>query len=131
MTTIAEGTGSFGDMDGDGDSEAAAVVWSGSDAEFREILVEAIDALVTDVTFDEVWLDVVNDPLNLVKSINPEKYTDVPSGEEVDFRIEFYGSVAAEEGDETYPVAFELKGLVIDKEVALDRFVVYVLVPGA
>jgi hypothetical protein len=131
MTTIAEGTGSFGDMDGDGDSEAAAVVWSGSDAEFREILVEAIDALVTDVTFDEVWLDVVNDPLNLVKSINPEKYTNVPSGEEVDFRIEFYGSVAAEEGDETYPVAFELKGLVIDKEVALDRFVVYVLVPGA
>ncbi len=130
MVQIAEGTGSYGDMDGDGTTEPAAVVWSGSSSDFRQIVVEAIDGLVTDVTFDEVWLEVLSDPNNLVDSITPEMYRNVPSGEVLDFRVEFHGAVAAEEGDQTFPIDFELNATVIDKEVTLDRFTAYVLVPG-
>lgn len=130
MEAIAAGTGSYGDMDGDGTTEPAAVVWSGSSADFRETVVEAIDGLVADVVFDRVWLEVVDDPEGLVRSITPPEYTDVPSGETLDFQIDFQGVVAAEEGDQTFPIDFELNAQVIDKEVTLDRFTAYVLVPG-
>jgi hypothetical protein len=131
MEVIAAGTGSYGDMDGDGTTEPAAVTWSGRSDDFRDIVVEAIDGLVTDVVFDVVWLEVKNDTEGLVRTITPSEYTNVPSGQVLDFTIEFEGVVAAEEGDQTFPIDFELNAQVIDKEVTLDRFTAYVLVPGS
>ncbi len=130
MVEIADGTASYGDMDGDGREEAAAVTWSGGSADFQEIIVEAIDGLVSGGIFDRIWLEVEGSDWGLVESISPEEYTNVPSGDETDFSIEFTGAIASEGTDETYPIRFVLKGQVGVKVLTLDRFTVYVLVPG-
>ena len=81
--------------------------------------------------FDRIWLEVEGTDWGLVVSITPEEYTNVPSGDETDFQVLFDGAVASEESDETYPIRFALMGQVGTKVLTLDRFTVYVLVPGA
>ena len=128
MTALAAGTGSEGDMDGDGTTEPAVITWSGSSSDFREAIVDAVEGLVQEGHFDEVRLIVADDPYSLVKEIDPEAYYDVDSGTEVNFTVTFYGTIAAEETDQTYPVTFQL---VADGDIILDTLTVYVLVPGA
>ena len=131
LVTLAASTGSFGDMDGDGREEEAAVIWGGASADFQEIIVDAIDGLVSGGMFDRIWLEVEGTDWGLVVSISPEEYTNVPSGDATDFEVLFDGAVASEESDETYPIRFALMGQVGTKVLTLDRFTVYVLVPGA
>lgn len=131
LVTLAASTDSFGDMDGDGREEEAAVIWGGSSSDFQEIIVDAIDGLVSGGMFDRIWLEVEGTDWGLVVSISPEEYTNVPSGDETDFQVLFDGAVASEESDETYPIRFALMGQVGTKVLTLDRFTVYVLVPGA
>lgn len=128
LVDVAESTGSFGDMDGDGSTEAAAVTWNGSSSDFREAVVDAVNGLVQDAHFDKVQLVVVDDPYNMVESIDPEAYYDVDSGEKVTFTVTFVGTVSSEETDQTYPVTFNL---VADDEIILETTTVFIFVPGA
>jgi len=128
MEALAAGTGSEGDMDGDGTTEPAVISWSGSSSDFREAIVDAVEGLVEEGHFDEVRLIVADDPYGLVDEIDPEAYYDVDSGTEVTFTVTFHGTIAAEETDQTYPVSFQL---VADGDIILDTLTVYVLVPGA
>jgi hypothetical protein len=130
MTEIAELTGSYGDMDGDGLTEPAVISWTGTSGDFRAALIDAIQALVGEGEFDEVRLEVDGDDYGLVESITPEAYYNVESGEEVHFDIDFYGAVPSEASDQTVPIHFELLGFVDEEELILDQFYVYVLVPG-
>jgi len=129
MEDVAEATGSWGDFDGDGDEELAVLQWSSGS--LSESVADAIESIVDAAIFDEVWLEVEGDDHGLVESIDPERYTDVPSGEEMPFHIEFTGAVPSEANDRTYAIIFVLKGRVGDVELVLDRFTVHVLVPGA
>lgn len=128
MVDLANATGSTGDMDGDGSSEPAVVTWTGSSADFREAVVDAVEGLVGEGHFDEVRLVVTSDEFGMVESITPEYYTDVDAGDNVSFSIEFYGGIAEGETEQTVPVEFEL---VADGEIILDSFTVHVLVPAA
>jgi hypothetical protein len=130
MTEIAELTGSYGDMDGDGLTEPAVISWTGTSGDFRAALIDAIQGLVGEGEFDEVRLEVDGEDYGLVESITPEAYYNVESGEEVHFDIDFFGAVPSEESDQTVPIHFELLGFVDDEELILDQFYVYVLVPG-
>lgn len=129
MENIAEGTNSYGDFDGDGRDELAVLSWSTGD--LTTSVADAIEGIVEAVVFDEVTLRVEGDDGGFVAAINPERYTDVPSGDEMPFEIEFEGAVPAEPNDRTYPIDFVLEGRVGDIELVLDRFTIYVLVPGA
>lgn len=131
LRTLAASTDSYGDMDGDGREEEAAVVWGGSSADFQEVIVDAIDGLVSGGMFDRIWLEVEGTDWGLVASISPDEYLNVPSGEATDFEVQFNGAVASEGTDETYPIRFALMGQVGTKVLTLDRFTVYVLVPGS
>ena len=129
MEDVASATGSWGDFDGDGDDELAVLQWSSGS--LSESVADAIESIVDATIFDEVWLEVEGEDYDLVESIEPERYTDVPSGEEMPFHIEFDGAVASEANDRTYGISFVLMGKVGDVELVLDRFTVHVLVPGA
>ena len=128
MVELANATGSTGDMDGDGASEPAVIIWSGNSSDFRDSIVDAVEGLVGDAHFEEVRLDVVSDEYGLVEEIEPEVYTDVDAGDVVDFTITFKGQVASEETEVTIPVGFEL---IADSEIILDQFTVHVLVPAS
>ncbi len=131
MRAIAAGTGSFGDMDGDGISEEAVIRWSGTSAEFRNAVVRAVEGLVGEGTFAEVRLEVVGDDYGMIRSITPESYSDVESGENVDFHIDLRGEVASGPSDQTVTIELLLIGTLLNgDEVTLDRILLYVLVPG-
>jgi len=129
MTEIAAATGTYADFDGDGDDDPGVLLWNSGD--LTESIATAIEDTVDSAVFDEVRLYPVYDSNNFVSSITPEKYEDVPSGQEMPFHIEFEGVVPSEPSDRTYPIEFALEGKVNDVELILDRFVVHVLVPGA
>ncbi len=128
MESIASATSSWGDFDGDGRDELAVLTFSSGSLASK--VADAIESIVEAAIFDEVTLRVEGDDYGLVESITPESYTNVPSGEEMPFHIEFAGVVAAEPSDRTYPINFVLEGRVGDVELTLDRLTVHVLVPG-
>lgn len=131
MQAIASGTGSFGDMDGDGSTEEAVIRWNGSSAEFRDAVVRAVEGLVGEGTFAEVRLEVEVDEFNMVRDISPDKIENVESGEDVDFELDLRGEVAAGPNDNTVTIELLLVGVLMNgAEVTLDRLQVYVVVPG-
>ena len=129
MEAVAAATGTYADFDGDGIDEPAVLQWNSG--ELTELVADAIEATVDSAVFDEVRLFAVYDPNRLVASIRPEKYENVPSGEEMPFTIEFDGAVESEASDRTYAIEFALQGTIGEVQLILDRFVVHVLVPGA
>ena len=128
MLAIADATGTYADFDGDGDDDPGVLEWNSGD--LTESIADAIEDTVDSAVFDEVRLYPVFDSNGFVSAITPEMYTDVPSGEEMPFHIEFEGVVPSDASDRTYPIEFALEGKVNDVELILDRFVVHVLVVG-
>jgi hypothetical protein len=129
MEAVAAATGTYADIDGDGIEEPAVLQWNSG--ELTELVADAIESTVDSAVFDEVRLFAVYDPNRLVADISPEKYEDVPSGEEMPFTIEFDGAVESEPSDRTYAIEFALQGTIGEVRLILDRFVVHVQVPGA
>ncbi len=127
MEALAEGTGSVADMDGDGDTEAAVVRWSGSSGSFRDTVAQAVINLVQGVVFERVWLEVEGDDYGLVRDIEPEQYEDVPAGSQAVFTVELVGNVMAEATARSYTLVFQ----VVADEIVLDEQTVHVLVPGS
>jgi hypothetical protein len=128
MLDIADATGTYADFDGDGDDDPGVLLWNSGD--LTESIASAIEDTVDSAVFDEVRLYPVFDSNGFVSAITPEKYTDVPSGQEMPFHIEFDGVVPSEASDRTYPIEFALEGTVNEVDLILDRFVVHVLVVG-
>ena len=128
MTDVAVATDTWGDFDGNGIDEPGVLLWNSGD--LTEKVADAIERTVDSAVFDEVRLYVVFDEFDFVRSITPELYEDVPSGEDMPFNVEFNGAVPSEANDRTYPLVFALEGKIGDVELVLDRFTVHVLVPG-
>ena len=132
MQSIASGTGSFGDMDGNGSTEEAVIRWNGTSSEFRNAVIRAVEGLVGEGTFAEVRLEVAVDEYNMVRDISPDRIENVESGEDVDFELDLRGEVAAGPNDNTVTIELLLIGVLMNgDEVTLDRLQVYVVVPGA
>lgn len=93
MVELANLTGSSGDMDGDGVSEPAVVEWSGTSADFRKIIVDAITGLASTGEFATISLEEISDPDDVVLSISPTSYVDVKSGDALTFTLEVVGDV--------------------------------------
>ncbi len=129
MEAVAAATGTMADFDDNGIDEPAVISWNSGD--LTNDVADVIERTVDAVVFDEVRLYAVYDANGFVSSISPEKYEDVPSGEDMPFTIEFDGVVPSDAGDRTFPIEFALEGKVGEVELILDRFVVHVLVPGA
>ncbi|MCP4809811.1 MAG: hypothetical protein GY913_25335 [Proteobacteria bacterium] len=103
--------------------------WSGNSSTLRKTITDAIEDLVTSVQFDYVSLQVENDPHGFVTSIDPEQYSlgGAVNGQEIDFKLDFRGVVAATDEDQIFTLTLNIVG---DDTVLLDTLDILVLVPG-
>ncbi len=130
MTGLANATGSFADLDGDGVADDPLVfTWGGSNAAFRNTIVGAVDDLIQSVGFNEITLQVVNDTQGFVVDIQPpvQYVAGAVVGQQVDFTLTFRGADAASTEDELHQLTLEVYG---DGTVLLDTLDIFVLVPG-
>ena len=70
-----------------------AVTWNSGSNSFQDTIVTAVEELISDARFDEVWLELVSDDYNAVDSLSPDQWKDIPSGSEVTFTIETVSGV--------------------------------------
>ena len=131
MYDFAEAIGSYADLDGDGvAAEPVVETWSGSNAEFRETLVNAITQLVAGVRFERVDLSVDGDSYGFVQSIEPEYYEGLGASDEgkiLTFTLTFRGVVAALTEDQLYVLTLNVLG---DQSILLDTLDIVIVVPG-
>ncbi len=128
---VASGTGSYGDMDGNGTTEEAVVVWSGSSSTFQSTIVNAVQGLVDGATFDEIRLDIYGDDTGIVQSVSPTAYYNVASGDVTDFTIDIQGEPVDGPGDSVTLLELVLVGVLpTGGELTLQRSELYVVVGG-
>ena len=131
LNDIAVGTGSYGDMDGNGSVEAAVVTWSGASSTFRSTIVTAVEGLIEGATFDEIRLDIYGDDLGIVQSVTPEAYYNVASGDPTDFTVEIEGEAVDGPADDVIVLELVLTGVLpTGGELILQRSNLYVVVGG-
>ena len=65
----------------------------------------------------------------MVDSVDPNHWTDVPSGTQVDFTVTVNSALVAEDSEDTYPVILELYARIDDSSWLLDTHIVNVLIP--
>ena len=129
MQDLATRTGSMADTDGDGRADDLLVFhWTGASSGLRNTIVNAISDLVQSVQFSTVELEV-DDPYGFVTGISPSSYSisGAPSGQIVQFTLDFLGAIPAGEEDEIYKLTLNVLG---DGTVLLDTLDIYVVVPG-
>jgi hypothetical protein len=131
MDALAEGTGSLGDLDGDGEFDDPLVFeWSDSSAEFRSTVVAAIDYLVEGVSYDTVLLRPIGDEWGFFAGTSPDAYTDYNpfSSSEMPFVVSFVGAVPATSEAQLYSFTLVLEG---DGTTRFGTYPVHVVVPPA
>ena len=131
MIDFSQKTGSLADLNGDGVADEEVVeTWSGSNAAFRNTVVEAITQLVAAVRFGRVDLSVDGDSYGFVTSIDPEYYEGLGAEDEgtlLQFTLTFRGVVAATTEDQLYKLPLNVLG---DQSILLDTLDIIVVVPG-
>ena len=132
MHSLAAGTGSYADTDGDGAVDDPLVFsWSSSSSAFRSTIVNAIQDLVHSVEFSTVEMVAPDDVWGFVRTIDPLRYTGiaVSSGEELtlDFTIELRATVPPSYDDRIYSIELLVVG---DGAVSLGVVDLTILVPG-
>lgn len=132
MNTLADGTSSFADTDGDGVADDRLVFsWSSSSSGFRSIIVNAIQDLVRSVEFSTVEMVAPDDVWGFVRDIDPIAYTGVTvgTGEELilDFTVELKAVLPASYDDRVFNVSLLVIG---DGAVSLGAVDLLILVPG-
>jgi len=133
MEALAVQVGSLADLDGGGVADDPLVIdWTGTDAEFREQLVSAIEDLVNSINFETVALEVVGDEWGFVTGLEPEAYKnvdDLAAGETtLSFTLSFLGVMPATTEDQLFALTLNVIG---DDSVLLDSQDIIVRVPGA
>ncbi|HHO53508.1 MAG TPA: VWA domain-containing protein [Deltaproteobacteria bacterium] len=132
MEDLARRTNSRADLNHDGTiaaDELLVLGWSGSDAQFRQAIVDAVDDLIDSVEFSEITLEIEGDDEGFVIDIEPEVHNVVgaASGSQIDFELTFRGADAPSTEDELHLLTLNVIG---DGTVLLDTRDIYVLVPG-
>jgi len=134
MEEFAYATNSVADLDDDGDADDPLVFWASQGSstfadEFKETIVKAVDQLVAAVDFDTVELIITGDEYGLIQSVSPEYYTDIDEDDfgNLDFEIEFLGTIAATEDDQLFSMTLQVIG---NETILLDEKEIVVVVPG-
>lgn len=133
MLDLAMRTGSYADIDGDGDADEPLVFaldqnTLGFNEEFTEAVTSAVDQLVQSIVFNTVTLEVEGDEYGFVVDIDPEEYTNIdPEAQQLDFDITFRGTVPATIEDQLYLLTLNIIG---DGTTLLDSKDIVILVPG-
>ena len=132
MIALAQATGSYADLDGDGSADDELVQqWGGSsNPDFRNNVISAVQQLVDSVVFERVELQIEGDDYGFVTGIDPEYYENIDPdsvGDGLDFTLEFRGVVAATTEDQLYSLTLNVIG---DGSTLLDSYVILVVVPG-
>lgn len=104
------------------------VTWGGGGS-VKETIVTAVQDLISDITFDTVWLEVASDEHNQVDAIEPSQWEDVPTGSEVAFTLTVNSALVEEPRDDTYPVTVEVYGQIEDQQWLLDTHTFHVVEP--
>jgi hypothetical protein len=105
MVDLAERTGSYADLDGNGAAEPAVTRWSGASDAFRTGVTDAVLQLLEAMRWQTVRLEW-DDPGAHVLGVTPASWTDVGAGDRLYTRVTL-GGVAA---GEAVPVRFRLVG---------------------
>ena len=109
-----------------------AVTWTSGSSDFQDTVVKAVEELISDATFDEVWLELTSDNYNLVDSITPDHWYDVPSGDKVSFTITTVENAAIVQRyveGETDEVIVEVYGRAGEREWLLNNHTFYIQIP--
>jgi hypothetical protein len=104
--------------------------WTGSSADFRETVTNAIEDLINSIRFSKVELEVEGDEWGFVTSIEPPYYDDIEPAagiDVLDFTLNFRGVVAATTEDQLYALTLNVIG---DDTILLDTLDIIVVVPG-
>jgi hypothetical protein len=132
MENIAARTNSYADTDGDGVADDLLVYpWAGDNAEFRELIVDAITEFVDAITFDRIELQIDGDDYGFVTGIEPAYYDDIDgpiAGSTLPFTLYFRGVVAATTEDQEFILTLNVIG---DGTSVLDTKDIVVVVPGS
>ena len=123
MTEICEETGSYGDP---GTGRVPLVFsYTPGDEEFLDQLVAIIADLGSGFEIDQMWPEVVDDPLGFVTEIGPA-YDDVSAehedGDIIEFELSLLGVAPAAQDDTAYRIAIDIeseRGTVDDMDVII------------
>jgi hypothetical protein len=114
METLATSTNSLYDGTGDGSADDPLVfLWTGSSADFRSTIVDAIEGMLDNVTFTTVTAVVTGNSYGFTTNVSPAAYSNVTVGAApvaLDFDISVSGSVLASTSDQTFPLTLEIYG---------------------
>ena len=122
MEAIAIVTDSYGDMDGDYIDEPTVVDWTGTDADFRDVVVDAVFGLTSSAWFDKVHLEV-DDPDGYIIDIQPDAYYDIQAGTPITFTLTVAGKLV--EAPTAYSEELEAE-LIADDLIVLSRRTLYI-----
>jgi hypothetical protein len=129
MSSLAEATGSLGDVDSDGVYDEPLVYFV-SATDVNDAIIDGVTAIGDfATTYDEVVLRASSDKFGLVDSVTPSSYTevDVSSTSSLSFEVSFTGNLPAT--DEAYTYEFDMD-LVGDGVVIETRTVVFEVPPA-
>jgi hypothetical protein len=127
MTEICVGTGSYGDP-GTG-SVPLVFSYTPGDEEFLDQLVAIIADLGEGFEIDQMWPEVVDDPLGFVTDIGPA-YDDVSAehedGDIIEFELSLLGAAPAAQDDTAYLIEIHI----VSERGVVDEMDVIVVVPA-
>ena len=102
--------------------------WSGS-GDIQGTIVRGVQALLTDITFDEVWLEIASDEHNQVDAVHPSRWDNVHTGTDVTFELTVNSAITQAPRKDTYPVLVEVYGRIDTDEWLLDAHTFHVIRP--
>jgi hypothetical protein len=85
------------------------VRWNGS-GPIADTILPAVEELIEDVVFDEVWVEVTDDPYLQITDLDPSRWEDVSSGMSITFDVISLSPLSLEEHDDTYTVTLDIYG---------------------
>ena len=128
MTEICEATGSYGDT-GKGKTGPLVFSYTPGDTDFLDQLVAIIAELGSGFEIDQMWPEVVDDPLGFVTEIGPA-YDDVSAehedGDIIEFELSLLGVAPAAQDDTAYRIGIKIQS----ERGTVDAMDVIVVVPA-
>lgn len=106
-----------------------AFSWAYHSGTIKEDLINTVEELIQDVTFDEVWLEVSSDAYNQIDAVTPERWELVRSGTEVEFSLSVTSALVEEPTEDTYTATVEVHGRVGDDQWLLTNHHFYIMKP--
>ena len=131
MESLADSTGSMYDENEDGTADEPLVfTWTGSSVGFRSTIVDAIEGMLENVTFDTVTAVVTGNTYGFTTDVTPTSYDDVGRyGPYVlSFVVGISGEVPASTIDQAFPLTLEIYG---DGTTLLGTEDITVIVPAS